>query len=467
MKNKLLITLCLFTLINFSFINFNVFAAGYEQYNMCYDLIPIHSDGDRYVPYILYTGGGSINLIYCKSINASNLYFTGSRLYCDTGKMSKYIYNNNTASFEFNSTLSDFYISPSLYSIVASNIDIYKDGSLFFRAKPVDPYIESLLININPSISNTEENLSSGIFDYILVNPGTFSNTEEIGFGIYKNTDEDSDIYSINPVFSTMLVKESRYYKSLTVDNITEFWYEIPRANLDINFKNGDTYTFVLLLDGSPIQEIQVTIGGLTEEDILNNNFDNLQSSILDSNKELQDTITESNKEVQDSIDKQTLAIEENNKTNKNIFEKIGEILSYLNPFSENFFAYKLVELIVNGLKSLFIPADNFFSLYFDNLNNWFSDRLGFLYYPIELLFNLLDRFLNINFAEPVINIPNIREPFTNVILIKTTSFNFNDLLENETLKNVHDIYFIIVDAFIYIGLVGLLYRKYEEVMTK
>ena len=203
--------------------------------------------------------------------------------------------------------------------------------------------------------------------------------------------------------------------------------------------------------------------GGSSEGGSSDNDFSDLKDSFSDS----ADKIVESNKELQGSIDKQTEAIEEGNKTNKNIFERIGDILSFLNPFSENFFAYKLVELLMNGLKSLFIPEDNFFSNYFNELNDWFSERLGFLYYPFELLFDLLDRFMNINFSEPIINIPEIKEPFTNVALIKPINFNFNSLLENETLMIVHDIYFIIVDAVIYVGLVILLYKKYEEVINK
>lgn len=69
----------------------------------------------------------------------------------------------------------------------------------------------------------------------------------------------------------------------------------------------------------------------------------------------------ERHEETINTLNEQTEAIKEQNETSKNIFQKIGDILSYINPFSENFFAYKLVELIVNGLKSLFIPQERIF----------------------------------------------------------------------------------------------------------
>ena len=103
-------------------------------------------------------------------------------------------------------------------------------------------------------------------------------------------------------------------------------------------------------------------------------------------------------------------------------------------------------------------------SNFFDELFNWFCDRLGFLSYPLELFVNILNKILNINFQEPIINIPEIREPFTNEVFIHSTSFNFNSLLTNDTLKTVHDIYLILVDAFIIFALVNLAKNKFEEV---
>jgi len=110
---------------------------------------------------------------------------------------------------------------------------------------------------------------------------------------------------------------------------------------------------------------------------------------------------------------------------------------------------------------------NGFLGSYFDELFDWFCDRLGFLSYPLELILNLLDKILNINFDEPIINIPDIKEPFTNETLIAATSFNFNSLLENETLANVHNIYLVIVDAILAFAMVNLLKMKLEEVTSQ
>ena len=84
-----------------------------------------------------------------------------------------------------------------------------------------------------------------------------------------------------------------------------------------------------------------------------------------------------------------TNKLDEQNKTSKSILGKIGDILSYINPFSDNFFAYKLVELIINGLKSLFIPKNLDFLEYFKDT---MSEKLGFIAsIPLQLIDFIID----------------------------------------------------------------------------
>lgn len=164
------------------------------------------------------------------------------------------------------------------------------------------------------------------------------------------------------------------------------------------------------------------------------------------------DPMEQAVEDLNQKTEEQTNAIKENTEVNKNIFQQIIELPG------------KLVSMLLDAIKSLFIPNDDFLSNYFNDLFNWFCDRLGFLSYPVELFVNILNKILNINFAEPILNIPDIREPFTNELFIYATTFNLNSLLTNDTLKNVHDIYLIVVDAVIIFALVNLAKNKFEEV---
>ena len=301
------------------------------------------------------------------------------------------------------------------------------------------------VIFINPSISNTAEDLARSNYDTVLINPGSFEITDSFTFVVRKVVPVDTGEITYNRqevIFSCTLNSSSPYYHS--VDD--EFWYEIPRSSINSNFQNGEKFIYSLEQDGEVLQDISVTVGGLTEEDIEANRFTTIKDAIVSSNEKVED------------------AIKEQTQVTRNIFQSIGNILSYINPLSENFFGKKLVELILDGIKSLFIPDNDFFSDYFSEIQNWFSDRLGFLWTPFDIIINILNRILNINFGEPRFDIPDINEPFTNTKLISATSFNFNDLLNNNVFKTVHDIYLIIVDAFIIFALINLTKAKIEGV---
>lgn len=320
--------------------------------------------------------------------------------------------------------------------IVYSNFDILdSSGEIYYPSDDV-PNIQ------NPSFITSDEELSTGNFQTLKIDAGDFdsSDSEDINFGIFDITGREFGLSTIEElpnlmVYSTKLNFSSKY---LVGENGGIFYY-IPQSDLGIDLSNGKQYYFVLANDeGERFDQSIFTVGGLTAEEELKNKQD------------------ETNQKL-----------DEANETNKGIWETIKEVLSYINPFSENFFVYKLIDLLIDAIKTLFIPSDDFFSTYFTNLQNWFSDRLGFLFYPFELIIDILNDILNIDFSEPQFTIPDINEPFTGKKLISATTFNFNDLLDNNVWNTVHNIYLILVDAAIVFGLVNLFHKKYEEVTTK
>lgn len=326
----------------------------------------------------------------------------------------------------------DFFIDSSGIYWLYSNEPIYSSlpgtnqidvNTIFFNPGPVFK---------NPSFSNSIDSFKTNSFKNFIISPGDLSPTDQLEFTI-RNDDSyyeipDTIIDGYEEINTFILDNTSPYFK--TIQDSSGFYYEIPKSDLTFTINDNNQYTLLLFWDKPELlyKELSFTVGILSDEEIL---------------------------------------LTDVNNTNKNIFQKIGDIFNLLNPFHENFFGRKLVELIIDGLKSLFIPENEYFSNYFDELNNWFSDRLGFLYYPLDVLFDLLNRFLSLSSENLVINIPEIKEPTTDTVLIKNQTFDFNTLLENEVLKNLHNIYLIIVDAIICFGVVNLLYKKYEEVIAK
>ncbi len=379
-----------------------------------------------------------------------------------------YVYNVDTCKFSH----VGFY-GNSLYSI--DNCEIkYNNKGIYWRYGDLDKtlYMEPTSIVapfVDPTIKNSDEDLLNRSTEVVIVDAGSISQYDDtIKFSVSRLDKEyfDDDVFLYSPVelFSTELNWTSLYYKSL-LDNdnvVTEFNYQIPYSDMKIVFEENKTYQYCLnyVDDFGVSQNVtrNVVIGSLTETEKLKNDINIIFNDF--SNK-----LIESNNKTQEAIKEQTNAIEENNKTNKNIFERIGEMLNYINPFSENFFVYKLIELLINALKSLFIPSDNFFNDWLSDMNDYFSDRFGLLYYPIDLVIDFLTRFVDSCTSVSdscVINVPDLK--IMDTTLIKSFTFDFKAITENDTFNTVYNIYLVVIDVIFSLMLVNFAKNTFSEI---
>ena len=306
---------------------------------------------------------------------------------------------------------------------------------------------------------NKAEDLATGKFEYIKIMPGSLKNNDLLGLRISKvikseydfNNDGVAEEYEYNDVVYKFQLNGSKYLHTFMQGE----GYEIPVSDLRLTFNNDETYLFELVndVDGNVIitpdtyklyDSVRFTVGGLTVEDEEANRHKDLVNS---------------NKEQTDAIKDQTEAIKENNKTNKNIFEKIGELLSYINPLSENFFVYKLIELLINALRGLFVPSEDFFTNWLEDLNTYFGEAFGILYYPFEMLIDFLNRISTIGeTSTAIISVPSFVLSFmgNSVTIFNNMSFDLNSILTNDTFKTMHDIYLIFTDIILWLGVVFL-----------
>ena len=56
-----------------------------------------------------------------------------------------------------------------------------------------------------------------------------------------------------------------------------------------------------------------------------------------------------------------------------NLWLNLADIISYINPFSENFFAYKFIDLLKDLLKALFVPDDEHITSLVDSVKSKFG----------------------------------------------------------------------------------------------
>lgn len=121
-----------------------------------------------------------------------------------------------------------------------------------------------------------------------------------------------------------------------------------------------------------------------------------------------------------------------------------------------------LLKGIIDGLKSLFIPNDDYFSSYFDELYSFFSEKLGILMLPFDVMINLFNKYLNLENGSGIINIPSVE--FMNVNIIPKTDYNLKQTITT-VMGKYYDTYYLVVDVLIYFAIINMACKKFGEIV--
>ena len=117
---------------------------------------------------------------------------------------------------------------------------------------------------------------------------------------------------------------------------------------------------------------------------------------------------------------------------------------------------------IIEGLKSLFIPSDEYFNAKFSDLNEFFKDRFGFLYTPIDLLVRFVNLIYGASNTFDGIPFPELSWDGHVLLVAQTVKF---DILDIAAFKQVQKYLYFLTDVMMIGALVSLIHRKFEEVM--
>lgn len=163
------------------------------------------------------------------------------------------------------------------------------------------------------------------------------------------------------------------------------------------------------------------------------------------------DSIDQQTEELKDSIDNQT-------EEHRNMFQRLGDRISGfftdLTSSIKGFFD-DLLTGILDGIKKLFVPEEGYFTEYFAAWDQWMNDHFGALYYPFDLMLDVLNRFLTLEVPEkPVITFPSIHFRIPGQGIVKLT-----DAVE-------FNIYTAYTANGVFGGSFGALYRSYQVIVT-
>lgn len=126
-----------------------------------------------------------------------------------------------------------------------------------------------------------------------------------------------------------------------------------------------------------------------------------------------------------------------------------------------NFFA-GFFDNLGKAISSLFIPEKGYFEDYFKRLNDFFAQKLGMLYAPVDMFIKVLDAINNASTVESPINFSGVK--WGSDYIIPPQSFRFSDIGKQfpDIVEKLH-----FVTNVVMIGAVlHLLQNKLKEVLT-
>lgn len=147
--------------------------------------------------------------------------------------------------------------------------------------------------------------------------------------------------------------------------------------------------------------------------------------------------------------------------TNKSILQILKDLPDTLSNFFQS-----LLDGIIDALKTLFIPSDDFFNDWFTDLQDAVEKQLGFLSYPFTWILEILNKFLTLtDTASYLITWNDVFVPnFENHVIISGGSFDLASLLENSTIKSFHDMYLTIIDALLMLAFMNYCFNVYSRI---
>lgn len=148
---------------------------------------------------------------------------------------------------------------------------------------------------------------------------------------------------------------------------------------------------------------------------------------------------------VDDSIKKGNELQKEQNETSKGI---LGKITEFFASFFEN-------------LKGLFVPEDGYFSDFFTRLNDFFSEKLGMLYAPIDMFITFLNTIKDASSTESGITFPELA--WDGTVIIPETKFSFDTIYKD--FPDLKEKIYFVTDVILVGAVLWLLQIKLKEVL--
>ena len=144
--------------------------------------------------------------------------------------------------------------------------------------------------------------------------------------------------------------------------------------------------------------------------------------------------------------------LDENNELQKEQNETSKGILGKITEFFASFF---------ENLKGLFVPEDGYFSDFFTRLNDFFSEKLGMLYAPIDMFITFLNTIKDASSTDSGITFPELA--WDGTVIIPETKFSFDTIYKD--FPDLKEKIYFVTDVILVGAVLWLLQVKLKEVL--
>lgn len=181
-------------------------------------------------------------------------------------------------------------------------------------------------------------------------------------------------------------------------------------------------------------------------------------ASLYDCHLKIYKLVKETDVQQNQLIEEGNKLQEESNKLQEEENEISGNILDKISDFFGGFF-----DNLINLFTSVFVPEDGYFEEYFARLNEFFSEKLGMLYVPIEMLLEFLGMFLD----ESEVFMPGFYFPgvkWEDMYVIEPQYINLASIIGQ--IPDLQDTIYFVSDVVLIFSVIYLLQSKLREMLT-
>lgn len=333
---------------------------------------------------------------------------------------------------------------------------VYKAGFQYtVRMKhsfhPTGIYVSGVIVEDTPVKEVGEK------YSYLTFTPRFDTPADDVYFALNCNINARGQFVGIDDITSTYIpVSDTGQQGQTTAANTTIIKNVVTNiSNTVSNISNQITTSTTTITNAVNNVANQVTGSINSQTNTLSDKIQGQTNTITNNQNQNTDKVIRNQDENTDKVVKNQ--DENTDKLTKNQDENTDKVTEKLEDVKTG-----IISGIIEGLKNLFIPSEDFFKSYFDDLYSWFGERLGFLSFPIDLLAELAEMFLGSSSTDCILTLPSFS--ISGFKLWEESSFNLTSFL-NENFKFVLDAIKLGTSVILVFNFIHLCERKWEEVM--